>query len=186
MSDYKKRVSDAMGRYYKKIDKEHNRKYGIDIKRKKSQKPEKEVEKTCLDWMRSQGWNVEIYESKTTYSEKVGRWVGASMKAGTCDCMGSMPDGISVSVEFKAPGSISSFNSEKRYLQKEFIIKKINSNSFACVTDSLERLISIFEKWKELRYKLQDLSASREYLLEMLPKKRSNSGLNNDTLFDDN
>lgn len=131
-------------------------------------KPEKEVEKACLAWMRSQGWNVQIFEAKATWSPDAQRWLQQSMKAGTCDCLGNTNEGLSVAIEFKAPGALSSFNSDKRYLQKKFIIDKIHSCAFACVVDSLQSLQLIYAEWNVLRK--YDMEKAKLMLLSKLPK----------------
>lgn len=183
-SDHKKRVADALHRYFEKEDRKYGGTPASKPRQKRNEKPEKLVEKACLDWMRKQNWLVEIYEAKSTFSESRQRWVGASMKAGTSDCMGSLPNGIGVAIEFKAPGKLSTFNSEKRTLQRNFIVNRINSNNFACVVDSVDRLQLIYQTWRDLRESNSDLNASREYLISMLPKKKK-TGLESDLLFDD-
>jgi len=146
-------------------------------------KPEKEVEKACLIWMRNLGWSVNVFEAKANWSTTQGAWVQQGMKAGTCDCLGSDSEGIGIAIEFKAPGAMSSFNSEKRYLQRKFIVDKINANVFACVVDSVERLELIYFKWNELR--ASDKGMARTYLLSMLPQKSLKTRLKDETLFDD-
>lgn len=147
--------------------------------RKHYEKPEKEVEKACLEWMRTQGWSVNIFEAKATFDPRRQRYISQSMKAGTCDCMGNTSEGVSVAVEFKAPGAISSFNSPKRIKQKQFIINKILTNCFACVVDSVEKLETIYKQWQFLR---ADGEAARSYLLKALPKVSEKNV--QDTLFD--
>ena len=183
--EHKKRVTDALNKYYERQDREIRKLNGLDGPRRRNDKPEKEVEKACLAWMRApeQDWLVEIYEAKSTLKD--GVWRQQAMKAGTCDCMGSLPNGIGVAIEFKAPGRLASFNSEKRFLQRKFIVDRINSNNFACVTDSVERLKIIYEKWRELRSENVDFGVARNYLLSMLPQQREKTRLDDDRLFDD-
>lgn len=183
--EHKKRVTDALNKYYAKQDKEIRKLNGLDGPRRKNEKPEKEVEKACLQYMREQNWLVEIYEAKSTYDPAKGIYRQQAMKAGTCDCMGTLPDGIGVAIEFKAPGRLSSFNAEKRFKQRKFIVDKINSNSFACVTDSVDRLKIIYEKWRELRENNTDFGVARNYLLSMLPQQKEKTGLDSERLFDD-
>jgi hypothetical protein len=170
---------DAMNRFYQRQlnegkPKESRAHYG---------KPEKEVEKACLDWMRSRGWSVQIFEAKATWSPEAGRFIQQSMRAGTCDCLGNTDEGIGCAVEFKAPGALSTFNSEKRHLQREFIIQKIKTNCFACVVDSVERLELIYTEW--LKIKSEDREKSREYLISMLPQKSLKTRLKDERLFDE-
>jgi len=151
-------------------------------KRAPNKEPEKAVEKACLVLMRGWGWTVAIYEAKARWNSAAERFTSQGMKFGTCDCMGNTAEGIAVAVEFKAPGRLGSFNSEARFLQRQFIVDKVNSNAFACVVDSAERLEIIKTRWEDLR-KL-GLGPARDYLLSMLPQKRD-SGLKQERLFDD-
>lgn len=166
----KARGKAAIERYYKRQEPKTQR------KSVHNEKPEKEVEKACLAWMREQGWTVAIYESKATYNAQAGRYISQNMKAGTADCMGSMGDGIGVVVEFKAPGKLSTFASEKNHRQQEFIKKKIDSGCFACVVDSVDRLKNYFYEW--ISYRASDAmtdprgSHSKQYLHAMLPKRK--------------
>lgn len=139
-------------------------------------KPEKEVEKACLVWMREQGWSVQIYESKATYSEAAGRFISQNMKAGTADCMGNMASGIGVAVEFKAPTKLSTFSAPANHRQQEFMKEKIYSGCFAVVTDSVHRLYTIYLNWVDLRG-MGLIEESKHYLLEMLPKRQKKDDL---------
>jgi hypothetical protein len=160
--DYKKRVEEALFRHHEKDLKIIDRLQG---KGRRNKKPEKEVESACLSWMRSRGWSIEIYEAKATQTSR--GWRNQAMKAGTCDCMGATKEGQSVAIEFKAPGRLSSFNSPGRMRQKLFILKKISSNCFACVVDSVERLETIYLGWCKARVESVDLA--RAYLMKELP-----------------
>jgi hypothetical protein len=144
--------------------------------------PEKDAEKECLKWMRDKSWSVEIYEAKAVWSASAQSWVQKGMKAGTCDCMGSTDEGISVAVEFKAKGKLSTFNKTGNFLQRKFIVDKINSQAFACVTDSADRLETIYNRWNKIR--ADDKGAAKLYLISMLPEDKK-SGLEDDALFDE-
>ena len=158
--DYKQRVQRAIEKNYHrqlKKDKPSTR---------RNNKPEKEVETSCLKLMRSWGWSVEIYESKATYDPRRGVWRQQSMKSGTLDCMGVTDQGIAVAVEFKAMGRLSSLRDN----QREFLISRINQFAFACVVDSAIDLNRIYNQWKYIREN-QSLNKSRDYLLLMIPKQ---------------
>ena len=107
MSDHKLRVKNAIDKYLKKQE----TKYGP---KRTNEKPEKEVEKTCMELMKSWGWSVEVYEAKATFDPRRGVWRQQAMKAGTSDCMGSTDEGISVAIEFKAKGSLSTLRPRQR------------------------------------------------------------------------
>ena len=60
--------------------------------------------------MRSLEWEVQIYESKAIYNARSGTYTAnPGLKTGNADCQGIMPSGVSVAVEFKAPGKLNSF-----------------------------------------------------------------------------
>lgn len=136
---------------------------------RKNQKPEKLTEAQCLYWMRKKGWKVQIYESKATYSQIAKRWINQSMQAGVADCQGTMPDGRSIAVEFKAKGKLSTFWKPTNYRQQEFILDKINLNAFACVVDSVELLEAIYKHW-QCRL-VGGATSAQNCLRENLPKK---------------
>jgi hypothetical protein len=160
----KNKVTQALLNHHEKDMKELNKINGITPKRKHT-KPEKEVEKACMDWMRSQGFNVQVIDSSASWNGRA--WTQKSAKQGTVDCLGNTADGTSVAVEFKAKGKLSSFHSERNQRQVHFIIDKIDTNCFACVVDSVERLARIYNEWLKQRAKGQ--SCARAYLLSELP-----------------
>lgn len=177
--EYRKSTLDAINNYIDRVSKSQvsrDRKmhYG---------KPEKEVEKACTAWMRARGWKVDIFEAKATWNQQADRWTQQSMKAGVCDCLGNTEYGIGVAVEFKAPKRLTTFNADKNYRQRDFIIDKINSFTFACVTDSVERLSEIYLNWSSLRSSSPE--AAKQYLLSMLPKKSEKTRLKDEHLFDE-
>jgi len=134
-------------------------------KKRKNEKPEKLVEKACVDWMRNQGWKVEIYESKATQVN--GIWRNQAIKAGTPDCQGVTPDGLAIAVEFKAKGKLKTFTNPKNYRQQEFIKSRINMGAFAAVVDDVETLKKIYEEW-EIKRRIEPQLA-KLFLLKCLP-----------------
>ncbi len=154
--DHKKSTKEALDRYFTKLAKPK--------RNKKNLKPEKEVEHQCVEWMRAVNWDVGIYEAKASYNPYAGRYISRSMQAGTVDCQGVMPNGIFVAVEFKAPGRLKTFNSQRNYRQKEYIVSKILSNAFAVVVDSKDRLEQIYATWKNL-----DENKKKDFLMASLP-----------------
>lgn len=163
--NFKKRIEDILNKVAEKDLKEISKLNGTYKKRKHS-RPEKLVEKACLEWMRNQGWSIQIIESKATYNPK-GFWTNQAAKAGTADCLGTTNEGISVAVEFKAKGKLKTFNKETNKRQIDYIIEKINHGAFATVTDSVDRLKEIYDEW----YKIRRISfdESKKYLKKMLP-----------------
>jgi len=168
--NYKDRIRAAVEKSAAKDLKELDKLNGR-VKRKKNMKPEKEVEKACLLWMRSVGFEVQIYESKAIYNAKAGMYMAnPGVKVGNCDCQGIMENGVSVAVEFKAPGRLSTFLKDTNTPQRDFIIKRINMNGFACVVDSVEMLQKIYLDW--IAYKAVNDECAKQFLLSSLPSKR--------------
>lgn len=133
--------------------------------KRRNKSPEKDVERECVLWMRARGWDVQIISSKAQYNPKVGRYVSQAVTAGTVDCIGTMPDGTFVAIEFKAPTNMKQFNRPHNIRQKEYIRSKILSNAFGCVVDSAKLLESIYESWK----KIEGAEVKRTYLFSKLP-----------------
>lgn len=159
--DHKKSVAAALQRHHVKAAKQ------ADMRPKRhNEKPEKDVEKACMKWMREQGFSVQVIESKATYSPKAGTWLQQGAKQGTADCIGNTGDGTAVCIEFKAPKKLSTL----KYNQRQFLVDKINTGVFAIVTDSVERLQIIYARWLELR--IQSVWGAKSYLLSMLPEEK--------------
>lgn len=163
MKSPKDRVREAMERHHSKLLNKNTR--GT-----KNKKPEKDVERFCLEWMRSQGWDVQIMESKATYNPKAGMYLrNTSVSTGTCDCIGTMPDGKFVAIEFKAPGRLSTFASDRNHMQRDYIISKIRSGAFAAVVDSVARLEKIHAAWQDAL--LISIEKAKDLLLGYLPNR---------------
>lgn len=167
--DYKKRVELAMLNFAKRDLKEIDKLQGK--RGRPHKKPEKLVEKSCMEWMRAQGWVVSIYESKATYDPRRGLYRNQSMKAGHADCVGLLPGGLSVVVEFKAKGRLSTFSDENNFKQQEFLKERIKMGAFAVVVDSVERLSTLFSTWSDLR--MDSDYRAMDYLYQSLPQKKA-------------
>lgn len=167
---FKERIARSVEKFNSKDANEINKMQG---KSKKNKTPEKDVAKECLTWMRSQGWDVEIYEAKAVYNPD-GTYRNSHMKAGVCDCMGITPIGVPVYVEFKAKGCRSTFNADDNHRQREFLLKKIEYLGFGVVIDSVERLETTWAEYIRLKNGWGE-SAARDFLMDQLPKKRKSS-----------
>lgn len=158
MENPKDRARKALENYYQKQIPREKRS-------RKNSRPEKEVERECVGWMRAQGWDIQIYEAKSTFNPRAGRYVGQSCKAGTVDCQGILPGGTFVAIEFKAPKKISTFNASKNHRQKQYLISKIANGAFGAVIDSRQRLEQIYNSWRDLKTSEE----RRSYLMTCLP-----------------
>lgn len=154
MTDFKSRVRQAMERHHAKLNR---------TKRSKPNgKPEKEVERACMEWLRENGFSCHVVESKAVYSHKAGRYIRGQTDEGFADCVGVYgATGTAVFIEFKAPGRVSTL----RPAQKHFLRTKINHNAFACVVDSVERLSKV---WNEYLFRRASLN-HQEFLFSELP-----------------
>lgn len=166
-NSFRERIKASVEKSSKKDLNEINRLQG---KSKKNKSPEKDVEADCLEWMRGLSWDVNIYEAKAVYNPD-GTYRSSRMKAGVCDCMGITPDGIPIYVEFKAKDRRSTFNADKNYNQRKFLLKKIQYCAFAVVVDSADRLMEYWDAWREAVANNGKLQA-RDYLMSVLPKRK--------------
>ena len=143
----------------------HDRQSKTQIITRKNKKPEKEVERQCMDWMRLRGWSVQVIESKATYNPEIGVYRNQSAKAGTADCIGCTNDGIFVAVEFKAKGRKSTLRPQ----QYKFLVEKIEHNAFAVCVESADELAHYYELWVQHS---ESPSDRREIFQKLLPCKR--------------
>lgn len=172
MSDHKKRVEAAMLRYHERDAKEVDKLSGRNKRQKRNMKPEKITEKECLEWMRSEGWEVQVVDSKAIYNKAAGCYTqNTSVKTGNADVQGIMIDGTSVAVELKAKGKLSTFLKDGNEKQRDFIIKRIHMNGFACVVDSVQMLQTIYMQW--LDFRTIDKECAKQYLLSCLPVRKA-------------
>jgi hypothetical protein len=144
-----------------------------DKPKKKNQKPEKVTEKSVTDWLKIKKYPYNVVESKAVWNTYAGRYVNGQVDSGYSDVSFVICDepfnGIAGFIELKALGRRSTA-SEK---QLDFLRERIVAGAFGCVTDRLEHLLGIYEKWYYLR--LTNLEGSRQYLLSELPQKKSDN-----------
>lgn len=130
---------------------------------KRNSKPEKILEKEILHFLRLNGFDVDVVESKAVFSQKLGRYLNSQTTVGMSDLIGNDKNGHACFIELKAKGRRSTLSQR----QKLFLMKKIDSNAFACVVDSVEMLSQIYQDWKH--YKASTDYEARQFLLNMLP-----------------
>ena len=139
--------------------------------RRKNKKPEKEVEKACMEWFKDNGFSMDVVESKAVYSVSSGGYRSGQTVPGFTDSAGCTPDGYGCFVEFKAKGK--KYNVSQ--VQKEFIKEKIYRGCFAIVVDNVELLQQAYLHWKML-----DREDRITFLYNTLPKVK----VKNDPDFD--
>jgi len=133
---------------------------------RRNKKPEKDVEKDCLKWMRDSGFDVNIIEAgggRNAYG-------ATTVSPGFADCAGNDKDGYAVYVEFKAPSRRSSL----REHQRRFLRRKIRTNAFSICVDSCSLLSVSYRIWRGL---IDDgrHQRARDYLMTMMPKQNIDS-----------
>jgi len=168
MNDYKKRITDAINKFETKhsLVKEN-------VPRRKNETPEKTVEKDVLVWLRKIGCFVNVYDSALQPDAYSGP-VRVAARSGTPDLLGCTNEGMFVAIELKAPGRRSTLKEH----QREFLIRVIRNNGFACCTDSQSHLKELYNNWARL-----DIDARIKLLLIDLPVSRKSS--QDVPLFDD-
>ena len=137
--DYKKSVQAAVEKFNEKNDPNYSK------PTRKNQKPEEEfIHNELVPFLKSINIDHNVIEAKSTFSEKSQRYTMQSVAPGYPDISGNFPNGLALFIEVKAPGCRTRLRDD----QREFLIRKINSNCFACVTDSIEHLTNLIEKFK--------------------------------------
>lgn len=133
--------------------------------------PEKKVESEVRAWAFAQGWDLEVYDSKATFSKAKGCYSrNRGLAVGTPDLLGLDQTGLFVAVELKAPGK----ENQCRVEQYNFLLRKIEKNGFACVVSSVETLALLYSEFLKVRqFSLLD---SRQLLKNHLPKKVVSNG----------
>lgn len=171
--DYKARTKKALEGYFKKQD------ISQDLAMKPKQKrgkPEKLVEKDVLIWCKQKGFCVDVVEAKAVYSVSTGRYTGRVTSFGLSDIIGNTKDGLFVCIELKSPGR--RVGSALHPRQREFLIKKIKTNAFAVMADSVAYIDKTWTHFCLLPTTEQRIS----YLLNELPDHAHRS---QDLLFDE-
>jgi len=142
---------------------------------RKNAKPEKEVEKEILAWAKDFKMSLHIIEAKATYNPNLGAYRSKAVASGFLDAVGNYGP-YACFVEFKAKGKRHTL----RENQRDFISKKIFEGAFACVTDSVVHLSSLFVSWLNA-----DENTRIQLLLNDLPKKKQTKDIDDGDLFDD-
>lgn len=141
---------------------------------RKNRSPEKELVRTeLMPWLRSKGFYCHVVESKATYNESLGRYLTSQTTVGMPDIIGCDSKGLSVFVEAKAKGRLSTL----RDMQREFLVEVIQRGGFGVVVDSRERLEELYSAFSSLPSDL-----AKQYLLDQLPKKKKSQPDDSDWL----
>jgi hypothetical protein len=113
---------------------------------KKPLKPEKLVERQVLAMCARMGLDVDVIESKATYSKNLERYTKSkAAPVGMADLVGNDANGVAVFIELKAPGKVENLRPE----QRAFLLRKIQSGCFAVAVDDPELLFSLYVRWRK-------------------------------------
>jgi len=111
-------------------------------------KPEKEVEKEILSYAPLYGFDLTVVDSANVFSHSTKKFTRRMTSEVCSDLIGNNGP-YACFIELKAKGKLSQFNTPKNIKQKLFIMRKIQSGSFACVVDSMHRLMHIWKLWND-------------------------------------
>jgi hypothetical protein len=136
-----------------------------------NQKPEAEVQKAVHSWLEENGCFAFRVESKAMFDVEAEVKVYSQTEPGVADELAVHCSGLFVSVECKAPGKRNASN--LRYAQREFALKVIAQNGFACVTDSVSHLSSLWASYWNTPAALR-----KALLLKDLPPEPIDHGFN--------
>lgn len=102
-------------------------------------KPEKTVERQILAWARMHNWDLDVIDSKATYSKKLKCYMPSrNVPEGFSDLCGCTDSGRAVFVELKAPGV-----KEVRVKQRAFLLRKIKRGAIAGVVRCQSELVAL-------------------------------------------
>lgn len=111
-------------------------------------KIEKEyVEPLVLNWLRAHGFDMTVVDTKATWNPTEKRYLKRMASESLPDLIGNRGQ-LSVWVELKAPNKRSVINVKEKIHQRHFLIRKIRSGCFACVTDGVIHLRSLWAKYE--------------------------------------
>lgn len=157
MDDFKTRARNALLKHQQKQIRKHNRSH------RKNAKPEQVLVKAVLEFAKNLGLHLHIVEAKAVYSQSAGRYLNSMTEAGMPDLIGNY-EGLSVWIECKAPGRVSTLKEHQRL----FLANKASQGCFACCIDNVKTLKERFNMWLSLPQ-----AARSAYLLQFLePKKK--------------
>jgi hypothetical protein len=133
-------VKQAMERYFDKQAKKND-----PLKKKrKNKKPEKLVEKACMDWLKIMDFSCDVVESKAVFSPRAGIYLNSQATPGMSDIVGCTPDGRGAFIELKAKDRRNALKDH----QRRFLLEKISRGAFACCVDSPYYLEKCWEHYK--------------------------------------
>lgn len=169
MSDFKKRIENSINKYNEKHIKKDT------LSKRKNSKPEKELEKQIMPYLKQAGIFCWVVDSSAVYSKSAGRYLYSQSDVGTPDLLGVNSQGQFVAVELKAPGRRSSLKEH----QRQFLIRIIEHHGFAMCCDSVQSFLDLYASWLAA-----PVNNRQAILLNSLPRRRD-ADFGAATLFED-
>lgn len=151
--DYKARIIKAINKF------ETKHVLVNDKPKRHNEKPEKEVEKEVLAWLRKIDCFINVYDS-AAQPDSYNSIKRVHVKSGTPDLIGCTAEGVFIAIELKAPGRRSTLKEHQRY----FLTRVINNNGFAACIDSVSNLRDLYNAWIRT-----DINDRADLLLKDLP-----------------
>lgn len=152
--DYKSRIIKAINKF------ETKHTLVNDKPKRHNEKPEKEVERDVLLWLRKIDCFINVYDS-AAQPDSYNNFKRVHVKTGTPDLIGCTAEGVFIAIELKAPGRRSTLKEHQRY----FLNRVIKNNGFAACIDSVDRLRDLYNAW----IRLEDPEMKENLLLLDLP-----------------
>ena len=113
-------------------------------RKKKNNRPEKEVEKEVMEWLKRNDFSCHVVESKAVFSASAGIFLHSQADPGMSDIIGCTPDGMGCFIELKAKGKKSTLKMH----QRKFLLSKIARGAFSVCVDSVEYLEKCWDYYK--------------------------------------
>ena len=136
--EYKARIIKATEKSISKLEKHKTVRSG---KNKTRNAPEKKLEKEIVPWLKSSGFDMSVVDSS-----EYGVWFAKKTSESMPDMVGDLELSdalVPAYIELKAPGS----RGRVSVPQWLFLKRKISRGAFGCVTDSIEHIRSLLNKW---------------------------------------
>ena len=153
--DFKDRIRAAIGKH----EARNSEFIGKPKVRKKRETPEDDITRPQVKFFCKQH-NIMVFEIQSSTYDRVNKYKSREQHApiGFPDLCGIGPNGEAIFIELKAPGKRSNL-SPAQYI---FLLEAINHGAFACATDGIEHLSSLWSKWK---------STNKDVLVADLPPR---------------
>lgn len=141
MTDYKKRVQDAIIAFEKKNPMRPKK------RKTKNSSPESDYLRDYIDpWLKANGFSMDRVEAKATYNPQAKAYLNSPTTPGMSDRVGCDRYGRACFIEAKAPNRTMYLRPD----QKQFLVEKLNYNAFVCCVNDVCELERIYDQFLTL------------------------------------